>query len=67
MREVLEKKLGEPQSAKLTWLPKSGAPIDEEQARALFKMIDILEDNDDVQEVFANYEIAEDILERLSA
>lgn len=67
IRDTLEKKFGEPQSAKLTWLPKSGTAINEEQARSLLKMIDVLEDNDDVQEVFANYEIAEDVLERLSA
>jgi len=67
VRDKLEKKLGEPKSAKLTWLPKSGAPINEDQARSLLKMIDVLEDNDDVQEVFANYEIAEDVLEKLSA
>lgn len=67
IRDALEKKFGEPQSAKLTWLSKTGAPINEEQARLLLKMLDVLEDNDDVQEVFANYEIADDVLERLSA
>ena len=67
VRDALEKKFGEPQSAKLTWVPKTGAPVNEEQAQSLLKMIDMLEDNDDVQEVFANYEIAEDVLERLSA
>jgi len=67
VRDALEKKFGEPKSAKLTWLPKTGAPINEEQARSLLKMLDMLEDNDDVQEIFANYEIAEDVLERLSA
>jgi YebC/PmpR family DNA-binding regulatory protein len=67
VRDGLEKKFGEPKSAKLTWLPKTGAPVNEDQARALLKMIDMLEDNDDVQEVYANYEIAEELLERLSA
>lgn len=67
VRDALEKKFGEPKSAKLTWIAKSGASVGEEQARQLLKMIDTLEDNDDVQEVFANYEIAEDVLERLSA
>lgn len=67
VRDALEKKFGEPASGKLTFLPKTGAPIDEENARLLFKMIDVLEDNDDVQDVYANYEVAEDVLERLSA
>lgn len=67
VRADLEKKFGEPQSAKLTWEPKTTSPVDEETAGSLLKMIDALEDNDDVQEVFANYDIADDVLERLSA
>lgn len=67
VRDALENKFGEPKSAKLTWLPRTGAPVNEDQARSMLKMIDVLEDNDDVQEVYANYEIAEDVLERLSA
>jgi len=67
VRDSMEKKFGEPQSAKLTWQPKTTTPLGEEQAQSLLKMIDVLEDNDDVQEVFANYDIADDVLERLSA
>ena len=67
VRAALEKQLGEPSSAKISWEPKSGTAVNEEQAQALLKLIDVLEDNDDVQEVFANYEIADDILERLTA
>ncbi len=67
VRDALEKKFGEPASGKLTFLPRTGAPVDEENAKLLFKLIDVLEDNDDVQEVYANYEVSEDVLERLSA
>jgi len=67
VRETLERIWGEPQSAKITWLPKTTAPVNEDQARALLKMLDVLEDNDDVQEVFANYEISEEVLEKISA
>ena len=67
VRAALEKKLGEPQSAKLLWQPKNSTPVNEEAAKLLLKMLEVLEDNDDVQEVFANYEIADDVLERLSA
>jgi len=67
VRASLEKKFGEPQSAKFVWQPKSTTAVNEEQASSLLKLIDALEDNDDVQEVFANYDIAEDVLERLSA
>lgn len=67
VRDALEKKFGEPASGKLTFIAKTGSPIDEENAKLLFKLIDVLEDNDDVQEVYANYEVADDVLERLSA
>jgi transcriptional/translational regulatory protein YebC/TACO1 len=67
LRDALEKSMGEPASAKLTWIPKNTTPVGEEQAKLLLKFIDVLEDNDDVQEVFANYEISDEILEKLSA
>jgi len=67
VRDAVEQKFGAAQSAKIIWQPKSTTAINEEQATALFKMLDALEDNDDVQEVFANYEVDEKILERLSA
>lgn len=67
VREVLEKRFGAPESAKILWQPKTTTAVNEEQARSLLKMIDTLEDNDDVQEVFANYEVPEDILQKLSA
>ena len=64
---ALEAKFGEPKSAKLAWIPKNVSPVDEEQAKSLFKLIDLLEDNDDVQEVTSNFEVSEEILMRLSA
>jgi transcriptional/translational regulatory protein YebC/TACO1 len=42
-------------------------PVNEEQAKALLKLIETLEDNDDVQEVFSNFEIPEAIMTALSA
>lgn len=67
VRDALEKAMGEPASARLTWIPKNTMPVGEEQAKSLLKFIDVLEDNDDVQDVFANYEISDEILEKLSA
>ncbi|MFO1241595.1 MAG: YebC/PmpR family DNA-binding transcriptional regulator [Rickettsiales bacterium] len=64
---ALEAKFGEPKSAKFTWLPKTTTPVSEEQAQALLKLIDTLEDNDDVQQVFSNFEVSEEIMKRLSA
>ena len=42
-------------------------PIDEETGQKLLRMIEALEESDDVQNVYANFEIADDVLERLSA
>lgn len=67
VRDGLERKFGEPESAKLTWQPKNTTPVGEEQAKPLLKMLDMLEDNDDVQEVFSNFEIPENLMETLSA
>jgi transcriptional/translational regulatory protein YebC/TACO1 len=67
VRDALEKKFGAPESAKLTWQPKNGVTVNEEQAKALLKLIEMLEDNDDVQEVFSNFEISETVMQKLSA
>jgi YebC/PmpR family DNA-binding regulatory protein len=67
VRDGLESKLGAAESAKLVWRPKSTTPTDEETAAALFKLLETLEDSDDVQNVYANFEVADDIMARLSA
>ncbi|MGA8399594.1 MAG: YebC/PmpR family DNA-binding transcriptional regulator, partial [Stellaceae bacterium] len=66
VRDALEAKFGEAQSAKLIWRPKTTSPIDEDTATSLFKLLDTLEDSDDVQNVYANFEVAEDVMARLS-
>ena len=65
VRETLEKKFGPPERAKLTWKPQATIPLDEESARTLLKLLDVLEDNDDVQSIVANYEIADELMARL--
>jgi YebC/PmpR family DNA-binding regulatory protein len=67
IRNALEEALGELQSAKLIWKPQNTIYVEEEQARTLFKLIDVLEDDDDVQNVFSNFEISDDVMEKLSA
>jgi YebC/PmpR family DNA-binding regulatory protein len=67
VRDALAEKFGEPQSARLDWKPQNSVPVDEEAAATLFKLLDVLDDNDDVQRVAANFDVAEDVLERLSA
>ena len=59
VRDAVSKKLGDPSEAKVTWIPKNTIAIDESTAKSLFKLIDILEDDDDVQTVIGNYELPE--------
>jgi YebC/PmpR family DNA-binding regulatory protein len=66
VREALERALGAPASGKLVWRPKTTAPIDADTAQTLFKLIETLEDSDDVQAVFANFEVSEETLTRLA-
>jgi YebC/PmpR family DNA-binding regulatory protein len=66
-RDALEQRFGEAASARLVWRPKTTAPVDEDIAAGLFKLLETLEDSDDVQNVYANFEVAEDVMARLSA
>ena len=67
VRDALEQRFGASESARLAWRAKTAAPIDEETATGLFKLLDTLEDSDDVQNVYANFEVGEDVMARLSA
>jgi len=65
--DALGRKLGEASSVKIVWKPKVMAPVDEDTARTIMKLIAALEADDDVQAVFANFEVSDDILRRLTA
>ena len=67
MRDALEERFGEPEEARLAWKPQNSIAVDEDTAQTLLKLIDALEDNDDVQRVAANFEVDDEIMERLSA
>ena len=67
VRDVLEKRFGAPQEAALQWKPAVTVPVDDESAETLFKLIDALDDSDDVQTVSGNYEVSEAVLQKLSA
>ena len=55
------------QSADVAWVPKSRVPVDEDTARKLLRLIDALEDNDDVDAVNANFDVDAEVLERVMA
>lgn len=64
---ALEASLGEAQSVKTIWKPQNNIPVDEERAQSLMKLVAALEDDDDVQNVYANFEVDEATLAKLSA
>jgi YebC/PmpR family DNA-binding regulatory protein len=65
--KALEAALGEAESAKIIWKPKNTVPVDEERAQSLMKLVATLEDDDDVQNVYANFEVDEATMAKLSA
>ncbi len=64
---ALEEKLGEPESVRAIWKPNLTSEVDEDNAQSILKLISALEDDDDVQNVFANFEVSEDVLKKLTA
>ncbi|HMG49730.1 MAG TPA: YebC/PmpR family DNA-binding transcriptional regulator [Inquilinus sp.] len=67
VRDALEETFGAPDSAGLVWRPLNTVAVNEEQGASLLKLLDTLEDNDDVQRVSANFEIPDEIMARLTA
>jgi transcriptional/translational regulatory protein YebC/TACO1 len=54
------------ESAEASFLPSMSVPLDEEGAKKVFRLIDALEDSDDVQNVYANFDVSDDIMEKIS-
>ena len=67
VRDALTERFGDPREASLTWKPLNTVPLGEDTAQTMLKLLDVLDDSDDVQRVAANFEIADDVLERLTA
>lgn len=63
--KALEAVLGEPEAAKLAWRPATQVAVGDEDAALLLKLIDVLDDDDDVQTVWGNYDVPDDVMERL--
>jgi YebC/PmpR family DNA-binding regulatory protein len=64
--EALETRFGPAQSTAIIWRPKTETPISGDQAAALFKLIDALDDDDDVQTVFGNYDVSDEDMAKLA-
>jgi YebC/PmpR family DNA-binding regulatory protein len=70
LREVakgLEAKFGEARKAAVVWKPRNTVTIDDEQGEKLLKLLDTLNEHDDVQNVFANFEVSDALLQKMSA
>ena len=62
---ALEGALGEAEAVKLAWKPSLRTEVGESDAATLLKLIDVLDDDDDVQAVWGNYEISDEVMEKL--
>ena len=67
MQDALESRFGAPDSARLDWRPRTTVPLDEDAATSVLKLLDVLEESDDVQNVYANCDLPESLLQKLSA
>jgi YebC/PmpR family DNA-binding regulatory protein len=65
--KALEAKFGEPRKAALEWRPQNTVAVDDEKGEKLLKLIENLNENDDVQNVYANFEVSDALVAKLSA
>jgi YebC/PmpR family DNA-binding regulatory protein len=65
--KTLEAKFGEPRKASLVWRPQNTVAVDDEQGEKVLKLIDSLNEHDDVQNVYANFEVSDALVAKMSA
>jgi YebC/PmpR family DNA-binding regulatory protein len=65
--KALEGSLGPAETVKIIWKAQNTVPVDDEKAESLMKLIDSLEDDDDVQNVYSNFEVSDEMMAKLSA
>ncbi len=63
----LEEKFSEPRTARIIWRPQNSVELDDEKGEILLKMLEALDDNDDVQSVYANFEVSDAVLAMMDA
>jgi YebC/PmpR family DNA-binding regulatory protein len=63
--KALETKFGEPRKAAMTWKPQNTVSVDDETGEKLLKLIDLLNEHDDVQNVFANFEVSDALMAKI--
>ena len=65
--KALEAKFGEPRKSALVWKPQNTVAVDDEQGEKVLKLIETLNERDDVQNVYANFEVSDALMQKLSA
>ncbi len=65
--KVLEGILGEAESVKPTWKPQTMTPLDEDKAATMLKLLAVMDDDEDVQNVHSNFEVSDEVMEKLTA
>jgi YebC/PmpR family DNA-binding regulatory protein len=65
--KALEGKFGEPRKATLTWKPQNTVAVDDDKGEKLLRLIETLNEHDDVQNVYANFEVSDALVQKLSA
>jgi YebC/PmpR family DNA-binding regulatory protein len=67
VRKALQEAGVDYESAEANFLPTVSVPLDEENAKKVFRLLEALEDSDDVQNVFANFDVSDEIMEKIDA
>jgi len=67
VRDALAERFGAAEDASLTWKPQASVPVDDANAETLLRLIEALDESDDVQSVSANFEIDDAVMDRLTA
>ena len=63
--KALEAKFGEPRKAALIWKPQNTVAVDDETGEKLLKLMDLLNEHDDVQQVYANFEVSDALVAKM--
>jgi YebC/PmpR family DNA-binding regulatory protein len=64
--KALEARFGEPRKSTLTWKPQTPVAVDDEAGEKLIRMVELLEDHDDVQHVYGNFELSDALVAKMS-
>ncbi len=65
--KALEAKFGEPRKSGMTWKPQNTVAVDDEAGEKILRLIEVLEESDDVQNVYANFELSDALMQKMSA